>query len=35
MIKCRKCGNADVVIPRINQLMRLPAVAVIRKPYHL
>ena len=34
-VKCSKCGNADVVIPRLAQVMRTLAHAVIHKPYRL
>jgi DNA-binding transcriptional regulator YiaG len=34
-IQCEKCGNVDVVIPRLAQLMRTIALAVIHKPYRL
>jgi DNA-binding transcriptional regulator YiaG len=32
---CDQCGNVDPIIPRVNDLMRLLAVAVIAKPYRL
>ena len=35
IIRCKKCGNADPVIPRMNDLMRLLALAVVAKPYRL
>lgn len=35
MIVCDQCGNVDPVIPRVNDLMRTLAVAVIAKPYRL
>ena len=35
LIKCGKCGNVDPIIPRLNELMRVLALAVIRKPYRL
>jgi DNA-binding transcriptional regulator YiaG len=34
-VKCAKCGNVDVIIPQLSRVMRLIAVAVIRKPYRL
>ena len=34
-VKCAKCGNTDVIIPQLGKVMRLIAVAVIRKPYRL
>ena len=33
--RCPKCGNEDPIIPRVNELMRLLALAVIRKPSRL
>lgn len=30
--RCRKCGNEDPIIPRVNDLMRALALAVICKP---
>ena len=35
LIVCDQCGNIDPVIPRVNDLMRLLAIAVIAKPYRL
>jgi len=35
LIVCDECGNADPIIPRVNDLMRLLTVAVIAKPYRL
>lgn len=35
VIKCPKCKNVDPVIPRINDLMRSLAIAVVAKPYRL
>jgi DNA-binding transcriptional regulator YiaG len=35
IIHCDHCGNEDPIIPRINDLMRAIAVAVICKPYRL
>lgn len=35
LITCQHCGNEDPIIPRINDLMRYLAVAVICKPYPL
>jgi len=35
MIVCDQCGNVDPIIPRVNDLMRTLAVAVIAKPYRL
>jgi DNA-binding transcriptional regulator YiaG len=34
-IQCGECGNVDVVIPRLAQLMRALVRAVIHKPYRL
>jgi len=31
-IQCSECGNEDPVIPRLNELMSVLALAVIRKP---
>jgi putative zinc finger/helix-turn-helix YgiT family protein len=33
--RCAKCGNDDVVIPRLNDLMRTLAFAVVSQPYRL
>jgi DNA-binding transcriptional regulator YiaG len=35
LIRCKHCGNEDPIIPRVNDLMRSIAVAVICKPYQL
>jgi DNA-binding transcriptional regulator YiaG len=35
LIVCDQCGNVDPIIPRVNDLMRLLAIAVIAKPYRL
>ena len=35
LIRCDRCGNADVVIPKMGQLMRTLALAVVSKPYRL
>ncbi|HEX5876456.1 MAG TPA: hypothetical protein VFY60_17540 [Pyrinomonadaceae bacterium] len=35
LIQCEHCGNEDPIIPRINDLMRALAVALIAKPYRL
>ena len=35
MIVCDQCGSVDPIIPRVNDLMRMLAVAVIAKPYRL
>jgi DNA-binding transcriptional regulator YiaG len=35
VIQCPVCGNRDPIIPRLNRLMRLLAVAVVAKPYKL
>ena len=35
MIVCAKCGNEDPILPKVNQLMRRLALAVINKPYRL
>ncbi len=32
LIRCRKCKNVDPIIPRANELMRVLAFAVVRKP---
>jgi DNA-binding transcriptional regulator YiaG len=34
-IVCGQCGNVDPIIPRVNDLMRMLAIAVIAKPYRL
>jgi putative zinc finger/helix-turn-helix YgiT family protein len=35
IIRCKNCGNEDPIIPRLNKLMRVLALAVIHKPYRL
>ena len=35
LIQCEHCGNEDPIIPRVNDLMRVLAVALIAKPYRL
>jgi DNA-binding transcriptional regulator YiaG len=35
IIRCESCGNQDPIIPRLNKLMRVIALAVIHKPYRL
>ena len=35
LMVCDRCGNVDPIIPRVNDLMRMLAVAVIAKPYRL
>lgn len=35
IIRCGNCGNQDPIIPRINDLMKVLAWAVVRKPYRL
>lgn len=35
LIRCEACDTEDPIIPRINDLMRLLAVAIIGKPYRL
>ncbi len=35
IIRCPECGNEDPIIPRVNDLMRALARAVIRKPCRL
>ena len=35
LIQCPTCGNEDVVIPRVNEVMRVLAMAVVNKPYRL
>jgi DNA-binding transcriptional regulator YiaG len=32
MIRCKDCGNEDPIIPRMNELMSVLALAVIKKP---
>lgn len=35
LVRCDTCGNEDPRIPRLSELMRVLALAVIRKPYRL
>ncbi len=35
LIRCRKCGNEDPIIPRLTVLMRTIALALATKPYRL
>lgn len=35
LIRCRKCGNVDPVIPRMNELHRALALAVASQPFRL
>lgn len=35
LVRCRKCGNEDVIIPRMNDLMRVLALAVVSRPSRL
>ncbi len=35
LIKCGKCGNVDPVLPRVDELMHIAAVAILEKPYRL
>jgi DNA-binding transcriptional regulator YiaG len=35
LIRCSKCKNEDAIIPRVNELMRVLALAVVSKPYRL
>lgn len=35
IIRCRKCGNEDPILPRLNNLMRTIALALASKPYRL
>lgn len=35
LIRCGKCKNVDPIIPRLNELMRVVALALIRKPFGL
>jgi len=35
IVRCKHCGNEDPIIPRVNDLMRALAIAVICKPYRL
>lgn len=35
LVKCGKCGNVDPVLPRVDDLMHVAAVAILEKPYRL
>src|SRR5215469_7337362 len=35
LIKCGRCGNVDPVLFRVDELMHLLTVAILRKPYRL
>jgi len=35
LVVCQACGNVDPVIPRLNDLMRTIAAAIVSKPYRL
>jgi DNA-binding transcriptional regulator YiaG len=35
LVKCHDCGTIDPIIPHINELMRVVALAVIARPYRL
>jgi DNA-binding transcriptional regulator YiaG len=35
LIKCGRCGSVDPVLPRVEQLMHIAAVAILEKPYRL
>jgi putative zinc finger/helix-turn-helix YgiT family protein len=35
MIQCDRCGNADPIIPRANEVMKQLVLAVVEKPYAL
>jgi len=35
LVRCDECGNEDPIIPRVNDLMRALALAVIGQPYRL
>ncbi|MGH8247415.1 MAG: helix-turn-helix domain-containing protein [Gammaproteobacteria bacterium] len=35
MVSCEQCGNVDPILPRLNDLLRTLAVAVLAKPYRL
>ena len=35
LIVCKACGNIDPIIPRLNDLMRAIAAAIVSKPYRL
>ena len=34
-VRCDNCGNEDVIIPRLNELMRVLAFAIVSQPYPL
>jgi len=34
-VHCAKCGNEEVAIPRLNELMRALALAVVKQPFRL
>jgi DNA-binding transcriptional regulator YiaG len=33
--RCPKCGNEDAILPRVNRIVRVIALALINKPYRL
>jgi DNA-binding transcriptional regulator YiaG len=33
--RCPKCGNEDAILPQVNRIMRVIALALIGKPYRL
>lgn len=35
LLKCAKCGNVDPILARVEELMHVAAVAILRKPYRL
>lgn len=35
LARCPRCSNEDAILPRVNELMRVLALAVIGKPYRL
>ncbi len=35
VIVCKACGNRDPIIPRVNDLMRTVAAAIVAKPYRM
>jgi hypothetical protein len=35
IVKCKKCGNEDPILRRMDDLMRSVALAVVQKPYRL
>jgi DNA-binding transcriptional regulator YiaG len=35
LLKCDACGNVDPIIQKLSKIMRLIALAIIRKPYRL